>query len=735
LATLKGTRAKSGESRTRKDKMKREIIGICLLSAAALCLVGIWVGDRAGSAGRIMASFLQALSGEGKYLFPVFLLAWGLQYFSSTPQKKEKRFLLAGGLLFFLALLSLLHHLLVRDAPPGEILYQGWQGKGGGLLGGLGLLVLNTIFGPLGTWIVLVALMIISIMIITELSPTLLFSRLGSWLGRVLARVKEAICNFIYVEVEEEPKEEKKAFTEGRPHREVKEPLPRVLAEESPARIYPENPPEIKQETRGEMKTAIRFSSPESYVLPPLSLLLPPPKSKSLLLEKEIAERIKLLEETLESFGVKVKVTQVSCGPTVTRYEVQPAPGIKVSRIINLADDIALSLAAPQVRIEAPIPGKSAVGIEVPNREISTVYLREVLEDPVFMEARSKLTVALGKDIAGSSVIADLAQMPHLLIAGTTGSGKSVCLNALICSLLFKATPQELKLILIDPKMVELTQYNGIPHLLAPVVTQPKKAASALQWAVREMERRYELFAEVGVKDILRYNAKVKETASLLPYIVIFIDELADLMMVAPADVEGAICRLAQMARAAGIHLVVATQRPSVDVITGLIKANMSSRIAFAVSSQVDSRTILDMAGAEKLLGRGDMLFFPIGAAKPIRVQGVYVSDREVENLVTFIKEQARPEYEPTLLKGKERDRLLEEEEDQLFPEAVRVVLETGQASISLLQRRLRIGYARAARLIDLMESRGLVGSADGAKPRPVLTTWEEYNRLFGPKE
>jgi len=453
-------------------------------------------------------------------------------------------------------------------------------------------------------------------------------------------------------------------------------------------------------------------------------------------MNKDITENVRILEDTLDSFGVKARVTQVSRGPAITRYELQPFPGVKVSRIVSLADDIALSLAASGVRIEAPIPGKAAVGIEVPNKEISVVTMRELLENEEFAKSPSKLTFALGKDIAGTTIIADLAQMPHLLIAGATGSGKSVCMNTLIAGLLFRAKPDEVKFLMIDPKMVELTTYNGIPHLISPVVTDAKKAASALRWAVREMEKRYELFARAGVKDIIRFNravesGAVEREAGLMPYIIVVIDELADLMMVAPAEVEDAICRLAQMARAAGMHLVVATQRPSVDVITGLIKANIPSRIAFAVSSQTDSRTILDMAGAEKLLGRGDMLFFPVGAPKPIRVQGAFMSDKEVEALVAYLRAQGQPEFVEGIIQADAHSSVEHGEEDELFPEAVRILIESGQASISLLQRRLRIGYARAARLIDMMEERGIVGKYEGSKPRSILMTMDQYHNTF----
>ena len=421
---------------------------------------------------------------------------------------------------------------------------------------------------------------------------------------------------------------------------------------------------------------------------------------------------------------------------------MQPSAGVKVSKITGLADDIALNLAASGVRIEAPIPGKAAVGIEIPNKSTTMVGLRELIESDAFQNSKSKLTVALGKDISGQAVVADLAKMPHLLIAGSTGSGKSVCINTLINSILYKATPDEVKFVMVDPKKVELGNYNGIPHLISPVVTDAKKAASALRWAVHEMDRRYEVFANSGVKDMPRFNKlsqerleaaateEEKAAIEIMPYIVVLIDELADLMMVAPADVEDAICRLAQLARAAGIHLVVATQRPSVDVITGIIKANMPSRIAFAVSSQTDSRTILDMGGAEKLLGRGDMLFYPTGMPKPQRVQGVYVSDKEIDRITEAVKAQAQPVYNEeigTAVVNTETAEETEEEWDELIPEATKLFIENGQASISLLQRRFRVGYTRAARIVDQMEQRGLIGPYEGSKPRQIKVTMSQY--------
>jgi len=414
----------------------------------------------------------------------------------------------------------------------------------------------------------------------------------------------------------------------------------------------------------------------------------------------------------------------------ITRYDLQPAPGVKVSRIVNLTDDLALALAARGLRLEAPIPGKSAIGIEVPNKESQIVSFRDMLESKAFWET-GKLSVALGMDIAGEVVMADLGKMPHLLVAGATGSGKSVCVNTIIMSILFKAFPNEVKFIMIDPKMVELSIYNGIPHLMAPVVTEAKKAAGVLKLVVDEMERRYKMFAEVRVRDIQKYNDQLPESEEPLPYIVVIIDELADLMMVAPVEVEDSICRIAQMARATGIHLVIATQRPSVDVITGLIKANVPSRIAFAVSSQIDSRTILDTVGAERLLGRGDMLFSPVGSMKPRRIQGALVVDKDIEAVIEHWKNQGQPEYQEKFLNIPDRaERVMDEEEDDLFWDAVRIVVEHGQASASILQRRLRVGYTRAARLVDMMEAKGLIGAYEGSKPREVYITARQMEEL-----
>lgn len=479
----------------------------------------------------------------------------------------------------------------------------------------------------------------------------------------------------------------------------------------------------------------------ESYKFPPLTLLKEAKAQNAALLSAELDNTATRLVDTLKSFGVETRIVDISRGPTVTRYELQPSAGVKISKITNLADDIALNLATAGVRIEAPIPNKAAVGIEVPNKASAVVGVRGILESPAFASAKSKLTVALGRDIGGNAVVTDIAKMPHGLIAGATGSGKSVCINSIIVSILYKATPDEVKLLMIDPKVVELGIYNGIPHLLVPVVTDPRKASGALGWAVSEMEKRYKMFADRGVRDLAGYNRFVEQLGDpevqKMPHIVIIIDELADLMMTAPNEVEDSINRIAAKARAAGMHLIIATQRPSVDVVTGVIKANIPTRIAFAVSSQIDSRTILDSSGAEKLLGRGDMLFSPVGSNKPNRIQGCFVSDEEVEAVVEYIKGDHSADYDDDVMVEIERQAAAEKkqktglkedgpDEDPMLNDAIKVVVENGQASTSLLQRRLKLGYARAARIVDEMEQRGVVGPYEGSKPRKVLITKEQ---------
>lgn len=493
---------------------------------------------------------------------------------------------------------------------------------------------------------------------------------------------------------------------------------------------------DIDPQTRQRVNDEIRQNTQkviETYHLPPLELLKEETNPQQTEDKSEYIEMAKLLEETLNNFNVDAKVVSVKRGPSITMFEVQPSPGVKVSKIVGLSDDIALNLATSHVRI-APIPGKVAIGIEVPNKVTSMVTFKEVITSAEFKKQKSKLTIGLGKDISGNAIIGDLANMPHLLIAGATGSGKSVCVNTIISSILFNARPDEVKFLMIDPKVVELSNYNGIPHLILPVVTDAKKASIALNWAVNEMTRRYKLFAEQVVRDMKSYNKKAElNNLEIMPQIVVIIDELADLMMVAPNVVEDAICRLAQMARAAGIHLIVATQRPSVDVITGLIKANIPSRIAFSVSSSIDSRTIIDMGGAEKLLGKGDMLYYPVGASKPKRAQGAFMSDEEVEALVNYIKNQNHEvTYNEEILDEVQSASMNMDDVDEYLEDAIAFVVETGQASASLMQRRFRVGYNRAARLVDSMEERGIIGPTRGSKPREVLISADEFRSLSG---
>ena len=494
-------------------------------------------------------------------------------------------------------------------------------------------------------------------------------------------------------------------------------------------------------------ETMVSASGEDNYEFPSIELLNKPPVPKEEDISAELNTNGRTLVDTLQSFNVQTNIVDISRGPAVTRYELQPASGVKISKITTLADDIALNLAAAGVRIEAPIPGTAAVGVEIPNKVVSMVGMRELISSSIFKSSKSKLTVVLGKDISGEVTVADLAKMPHLLIAGSTGSGKSVCINSFIISILYNAKPSEVRLLMIDPKVVELGIYNGIPHLLVPVVTDARKAAGALGWAVNEMTKRYKIFADNNVRDIYSYNefveqevaksAEKAETLEKMPQIVIVIDELSDLMMAAPNEVEDYICRLAQMARAAGMHLVIATQRPSVDVITGIIKANIPSRIALAVSSQIDSRTILDMSGAEKLLGRGDMLFSPAGSSKPTRVQGCYVTDKEIEKVIKYVKSSQQSDYDNNIAKEIEKnsarenlktsDDRSEVKIDPVMKEAIKCVVEAGQASTSFLQRRLRVGYARAGRLIDEMEQMGIVGPHEGSKPRQVLINYQQF--------
>lgn len=711
--------------------LKLELLGIAIITTASLGLASLFT-NALGSIGSLLNKGMKIAAGENMYLIILFLIFLGIKLIM-----EKSNFRLTPRVIGFTVLVLVLLTYDHMEIPRELMISFGLSGKGGGIIGAAAAYTATSFFGMVGTYIILIALILVSTILITGYT----LAQLGFFAA---LRTKKAgntawrwIINFLFVESEPNVSSSNPttpAFNDKQSILIEDDPSPKKVSVEINAR-QKKKTPKIPIEVPDIPPTSL--ADGRIYRLPPVNLLKYPEIVKSDVSATEISDRARLLESTLESFGITAKVSGVSVGPAITRYEFQPPPGIKVSRITGLADDIALNLASPGVRIEAPIPGKAAVGIEVPNSEITPVTLRDLIESREFLNSTSKLTVALGKDIAGSPILADLGKMPHLLVAGATGAGKSVCINTLIASILFKATPDEVKLLMIDPKMVELTTYNGIPHLISPVVTDAKKAAGTLRWAVKEMEHRYELFASAGVRDIGRYNKTceqdIEEQRKILPCIIIIIDELSDLMMVAPADVEDSICRLAQMARAAGMHLVIATQRPSVDVITGLIKANIPSRISFAVSSLVDSRTILDMGGAEKLLGRGDMLFFPVGAAKPVRIQGAFLSDQEVENLVGYLKEQAQPVYDDQVIKAApvEVNNHGSNDEDELLPESVKIFIENGSASISLLQRRLHIGYARAARLVDIMEQRGIVGGFEGSKPRSIKMTLEQYQQTF----
>ncbi|NLM45892.1 MAG: DNA translocase FtsK [Firmicutes bacterium] len=772
-------------ARNTRDEIRQQIRAILILALAALAFAALLFPSQTGEVGIFFSNVLRMLFGDVSLLLPVFLLVGGVQEILpwKIPHLKQRK----AGFLLVLVILLVFAHLqvleeyreLVVDLGHYKAFFRlGLQQQGGGVSGALLTMLFYFLFRDIGSYIVLIALVVIAFLLITNISLVRLLRTAAKclayifhllWLG--IKSIVSGIADLFVGREAETPsggesgrEEENEAlfpslgekdfdsekrqaggqqaniFDLDKPER--RETQTPVIPLPVPQATQAENIEDVKQQetqekTAGEKAAAGKSKPGDDYILPPLRILAKPPKQRDTQAQKTLVERAKILEKTLESFGVKAKVVDAQSGPTVTRYELQPESGVKVSKIVSLADDLALNLAAPDVRIEAPIPGKAAIGVEVPNKVIAPVYLREVLEDEQFQKAESVLTVALGKDITGNAVVADLMKMPHLLIAGSTGSGKSVCINVIIASILFKARPQDVKFVLIDPKVVELSTFNGIPHLLLPVVTDAKKASLALKNMVKEMTRRYEIFARESVRDIHSYNERKREQHEedeILPFIVVIIDELADLMMVAAADVEDSIARLAQMARAAGIHLVIATQRPSVDVITGVIKANITSRIAFAVSSQADSRTILDMGGAEKLLGRGDALFHPLGLSKPFRIQGAFINERQLEQLLEFIRSQGEPEYAEQLLpeENEEEDFY---EEDELFPQAVMLFAEAGTASISLLQRRLRIGYTRAARLVDDMERRGFVGKFEGSKAREILITPEQARRLLFDRE
>ncbi len=749
-------------------KTKHEAVGVLLCALGLFSALSIYFPQNTGVVGPMFRSLQMGLFGILAYVLPLAILIIGIMVIVSYRKTLHTTKLIFT-LLFILLLMSFVHlfYFYAMDWTSFSNLLRssymlGSEGLGTGIFSVPLAYGAYALFGLSGAYILMFGLIIADILLLTNLS----LKKLGFGL---IKHIKPKFATKPSKQSDKEiPSKDSKTFVGELILEEQKNPVNlkplRQAFERSettdvedikifdfqkehphaqPANLEQIIPIPIRSKASPDEIPEVLDMSLEGYqqvvlpyMIPPISLLNEPVVKKGgPNQEKLVLQTAKLLEETLSSFGVSAKVVQISRGPVITRYELQPASGVKVNRIKNLSDDIALNLAAQGVRIEAPIPGKAVIGVEVPNKDIAPVMLREVMDTEAYASYPSKVPFALGKDIAGKNIITDITKMPHLLIAGATGSGKSVCINTLILSILYKSTPEEVKLIMIDPKVVELSNYNGIPHLMVPVVTDPKKAAGALNWAVQEMTSRYKLFADKGARDIERYNEQLDELGDTrLPQIVVIIDELADLMMVAPGDVEDAICRLAQMARAAGIHLVIATQRPSVDVITGVIKANIPSRIAFAVSSQTDSRTILDMGGAEKLLGKGDMLFYPSGSGKPIRVQGAFISEKEVESVVSCIKNQnTAPKYNEDVLEEIAVDGELSDDDgvDELLADAIEVVIDAGQASISMIQRRLRVGYARAARLIDEMEKRGLVSGFNGSKTRNVLISKEEFEQQY----
>lgn len=718
--------------RARMAEQRLEITGVLLMGIALLALVSLFF-DGEGYIAEILKRGLHFVFGRRGAVIPVlfcgvtgwYLLRW-------REGIRSARHIIALILLFLWALV-VMHFFsgvdLRAENPEAAI-------EGGGVIGHCLAVGLLNSFGKFGTGVfVFIWLTVATILAINRPLVEVIFGfgskirihrKTDSRDAKTNAGKPVTIHPTEYQIPEMEPHDSVKTIDNGIPLSSKKKPESQVLSTLHSM---------LKEKDKEKNKEKPEVKPVEVIPKPPLtqgSLKLPDvnlvgatnrPKKGARLLDQSHQ-----LEETLANFGVQAKVIDIHHGPVITRYDLQPAPGVKVSKIVNLTDDLALALAAKGLRLEAPIPGKAAIGIEVPNQETQIVTFRDMLDSKIFWNS-GKLTIALGVDIAGEVVAADLKKMPHLLVAGATGSGKSVCINTIIMSILYKAFPSEVRLIMIDPKMVELSMYNGIPHLMAPVVTEAKKAAGALKLVVNEMERRYRLFAEARVRDLEKYNVLMSED-QVLPVIIVIIDELADLMMIAPVEVEDSICRLAQMARATGIHLVVATQRPSVDVITGLIKANIPSRIAFAVSSQIDSRTILDSQGAERLLGQGDMLFSPVGAMKPRRIQGAFVTEKEIEAVIKHWKAQEEPKYQEQFVNIPEKKDVITPDEDDLFWDAVRIIVENGQASASLLQRRLRVGYTRAARLVDMMEAKGMVGAYEGSKPREVYITARQVEEI-----
>ncbi len=746
--------------------LHKEIIGIFIVSFAVFMIIVTTKKAQTGIIGKSINLFTHSAFGAGSEVLPYFILAIGIMRLLNIIILNDNNQIAAiiGFFLCFIifkAVSDMEVYTQITNVKTFKELASssfdlGMLNKGGGILGNTISFLFDKLLGKTGTYVALGAITFSLIVLLTNQSIIGIFKLITNYIKKFI----NAIYKFIFTEAEETKKdkstkkseenikiydymstntESKKAEITQLKIEDIQKP-----DNKTEAKIEPIKPDRDKDNDRDKEKfeqkeitddiITIAGVKADNYKLPSIKLLDPLPLHSRGDKEDLKKDGEKLIE-TLNSFNIPCNILQINKGPTITRYEIQPAPGIKVSRITALSNDIALALATSDIRMEAPIPGKAAIGIEVPNRAKTSVYLRSLIESKEFKAVSTNLPFALGKDIAGKNIIAAIDKMPHLLIAGATGSGKSVCINSLIMSILFKAKPDEVKLILIDPKVVELSIYNGIPHLLIPVVTDPRKAANALNWAVSEMTNRYKVFAQNSVRDISSYNERmVRENKENMPQIVIIIDELADLMTVASSEVEEYITRIAQLARACGMHLVIATQRPSVDVITGVIKANIPSRIAFAVSSHIDSRTILDTGGAEKLLGKGDMLYHPIGLPKPVRIQGTFISDDEIKRVVDSIKEQ-----QIEIKTGKQNEIIKEienqtsnEEVDEYLEQAIDMVVNDGQASVSYIQRKFKVGYSRAARIIDQLEERGIVGGHEGSKPRKVLITLEELDQMRG---
>lgn len=709
----------------KKKNTKNETVSIIIIAFSLLYIFAFIFTDKMGIVGKIIFQTATRNIGLGAYIFPALLLFLGIVILFNYKPPNPYHKLFGINFLFIIFLVFIHIRLLLLDNSYSLAM----KGAGGGLLGYYFANSLYFYFGVKGAYLVLISLSLISALFITEVSYFYIFRNWGNKIKIILNSIYNILKNIGSKIPKRSRRKEEPDYNE-------------YETDEIPKKIFKikrtkKKERKLEEETiiNGDYKESKQELKIEKYQVPPLSLLSDSYVEDKTDTKLNIEENVKTLERTFANFGIDAKVVGVIHGPTVTRYEIHPAPGVKISKITNLSNDIALSFAVASVRIEAPIPGKNAVGIEVPNRKRINVYLREILQSSEFQNGKYKLPIALGIDIGGNPIIADLTELPHLLIAGATGSGKSVCINNIILSILYKLSPEKVKLLMIDPKRVELNVYNGIPHLLIPIITDASQAIKVLNWSISEMEKRFKMFAEAGVRNLDGYNEYVRNNnngTETLPYIIIVIDELADLMLSSPVKAEESLCRLAQMTRATGIHLIIATQRPSVDIITGSIKVNFPSRIAFAVSTQVDSRTILDVNGAEKLLGNGDMLFSPVGASKPIRAQGAFVVEKEIRNVVSFlIKNSPSPEYEQEVLEYKKSKSILreteEEEEDELFNDAVSIIINSKQASISILQRKLRIGYTRAARLIDVMEKKGIVGPYDGRNPRKILISNEEY--------